>query len=674
MDAILAMRETNHGRLDAIRDRDADAHDALAEALPGIARAAGSNAALDTVLALCEEIAAHESGQLAALAPRLEYLLDRLDPAALHRWVLTGMRLYPNHPALLAKYWDLSDPAAARSLSLEADGVSLAQRRNALQYLLAGFGMPGLEIKSCRQDALNAPPLRSVISDGVLLLPEHYLALEGAVCDDIYLAAVTHALAHLRFSPRHQPVGKRKPLHLAILGLVEDARVERLMCREYPGLHALWGKFHTASGERNDLDIASLTARLARAIHDGSYCDPNHWVNKGRDLFEKCASGLERPDAFIEVASILANDLGQMRVRFVQDQYRVAPAYRDDNSLLWEFDTDSQQAPPDEALARESVQVMPSEEERGNTRKVSPVFSNEYEVLRYPEWDCEISEMRPGWATIIDVPTPSRPDNAERRSVVPSGLPRLVAAPKARLLDRMVRLRRQHDGEDLDLDAAIESRVSMRGRMTPDPRIFQRPGKRRTTVAILLLLDLSESTNDRIGGSFTSVLDLEKRAAHMLAGSADSRFVRIAIHGFASNGRHEVRYTHIKEFDETFGDAQARYLMQQQGSLSTRMGTALRHAQACLAREAAEKKVLMVLTDGEPSDIDVTDRKYLIEDARHAVGTLALHGSDVFCLTLDRRADRYVSRIFGSRNFLIIDNAISLPHQLSRSIAHLIAR
>ncbi|MBK4738813.1 nitric oxide reductase activation protein NorD [Noviherbaspirillum pedocola] len=674
MDANSAVRERMDDRLEAIRARDATAYEALTAALPGIARAAGGAVMLEPVLALCADIVAQDGGQLAALAPRLEYLLDRLDTPALHRWVLTGLRLYPNHPALLSRYWDLSDPAAARSLELEAEGVSLARRRNALQYVLAGFGMPNLDIKPCRQDALNALARRSAISDGVLLLPEHYLAIDGAACGDIYLAAVTHALAHLRFSPRHQPAGRRKPMHLAILGLIEDARVERLMCRDYPGLHALWGNFHTASGERNELDIASLTARLARAIHDASYSDPNHWVNKGRDLFEQCASDLERLDAFNEVASILANDLGQMRVRFVPEQYRTTPAYRDDNTLLWEFDTDSQQTPPDEALARESVQWIPREQEAADVPKISPVLSTEREVLRYPEWDCRISQLRPDWATIIDAPAPSWPGNMDQRPAAPPGLPRRAVTPRARLLDRALRMRRQHEGEELDLDAAIESRVSMRGRMTPDPRIFQRPGKRRRTLAILLLLDLSESTNDRIAGSFTSVLDLEKQAARLLAESADPHAARIAIHGFASNGRNEVRYTHIKEFDVPFGDAQSRYLARQQGSLSTRMGAALRHAQACLARETAEKKVLMVLTDGEPSDIDVVDREYLIEDARHAIDALSLRGIDAFCLTLDRRADRYVRRIFGDWNFLIIDNAVSLPHQLARSVERIIGR
>jgi nitric oxide reductase activation protein len=167
---------------------------------------------------------------------------------------------------------------------------------------------------------------------------------------------------------------------------------------------------------------------------------------------------------------------------------------------------------------------------------------------------------------------------------------------------------------------------------------------------------------------------LEKQAADILAQSLDPGCDRIAVDGFASNGRNEVRYTHIKDFSETYGDEQRRYLFQQRGALSTRMGAALRHAGTCLAAEHAEKKVLLVITDGEPSDIDVVDKAYLVEDARHAVGALTVRGIDTFCLTLDKRADSYVRTIFGSWNFLIVDNAISLPFQITQALERVAAR
>jgi nitric oxide reductase NorD protein len=83
---------------------------------------------------------------------------------------------------------------------------------------------------------------------------------------------------------------------------------------------------------------------------------------------------------------------------------------------------------------------------------------------------------------------------------------------------------------------------------------------------------------------------------------------------------------------------------------------------------------LLIITDGEPSDIDVADKDYLVDDARHAVGELTNARIDTFCLTLDKCADSYVRTIFGAWNYLIMDNAVSLPFQLTRALEKVAAR
>ena len=661
-------------RLEKISQTDPSSHAALVQAMPALQRILPDAASIEATVALCEEVAGHGTGLARCLIAHLPYLLEQIDLSGLRRWVLTGVRLYPNDDTRLNAYLDLNDPMAARSLRAEMQGASFGSASMSLQYFLAGFGWTEMEVKPRKHPSLEALPVRPVISDRIMLLPEHYLALEGAEEGDIYMAAAAHAIAHLRHSVLHQPANKRKPLLLAVLALIEDARVERLMGQQYPGLYALWGRFHKASGATNDLTAASLTARLARAIHDPSYEDPNHWVNKGRELFEQCAGRLHDLGAFTEVGSILANDLGQMRVRFVPQLYVPEPAYRDDNTVLWDFGAESQEAPDDEVLARNSMQIVSDETQASDVIRISPVTPSDAQRVHYPEWDQRVEMLRQDWVTVIDVPVPRPVRSLDSLAAERPASRRLAFGSRARLLDRAVRLRRQHEGEELDLDAAIESRISARGRIMPDPRIFQRPGRRRRHLTVLLLLDLSESTNDRVGGSFTSVLDLEKQAADILAESIDPGCDRIAIDGFASNGRSDVQYTHIKEFDEPYGEDQRQYLFRQRGALSTRMGAALRHAGTHLSAEHGEKKVLLVVTDGEPSDVDVADRTYLVEDARHAVAALNVRGIDTFCLTLDKRADSYVRTIFGAWNFLIVDNAVSLPFQVSQALEKVAAR
>jgi hypothetical protein len=485
---------------------------------------------------------------------------------------------------------------------------------------------------------------------------------------------VAHALAHLQYSPRHQPAGKKKPLLIAVLSLIEDARVERLAIQRFPGLWSLWGCFHTAHGENNELTFFSLAARLSRALHDPDYQDQNHWVNKGRELFEaEAALGLDDPERFAEVGKILGNDLGQMRVRFVQDLYAVQPAYRDDNSFLWEFEQDAPpDTPPEESLSRSSVQIEATDQEAETAMHVSPIEQPPGQRFSYPEWDYRDNLLRDAWVTVHDRLARDATEivsNGRQRSLVRG----VSLDTRSSTLDRGVRLRRQHEGESLDLNAAVESRISWRARMTPDPRIFERPGKRRRHASILLLVDLSESTNDRVKG-FTSILDVEKQAADLLSQSIDTDYDRLAIDSFHSDGREKVHYLRLKEFDELYGDSQRRVLMRQQGSLSTRMGAALRHAGFRLFQQRAEKRILLLVTDGEPSDIDVIDRDYLVEDARHAVHYLGMKGVTVFGLTLDKAAGSYMKKIFGARNFTIVDNALSLPVQLTRTLAQIAAR
>lgn len=649
-------------------------HPALAAALGSLPARLQSPGMREELALLLLDASEAAPGLEAALASHLGFVLDSLDAGGLRRWILTGLRLYPSHPDKLAAFFRLEDPAAAQAMAAESRGTSFERARHALLLYAGGFGQHDLSLSARRQRKLNSLPLRPVISEGTLLLPDHYLAWDGASRGNIYRAAVAHALAHLRYSPRHQPAGKKKPLLLAVLSLVEDARVERLASRLYPGLRSLWGCFHVASGDKNELTFASLSARLSRALHDPHYEDPNHWVNKGRALFEaEAEQGLEDPERFAEVGRILGNDLGQMRVRFVQELYVVQPAYRDDNSFLWEFDNEAPpDTPPEESLSRSSVQIDPTDGEADSAMHVSPVAPESGQRHEYPEYDYRENLLRDAWAVVLDRP------GLDAGPAAGAGRQRSAARgvsldTRARTLDRAIRLRRQQEGESLDLNAAVESRIGWRAGVTPDPRIFQRPGKRRRHAAILLLVDLSESTNDRVQG-FTSVLDVEKQAADLLAQSIDTDYDRLAIDGFHSDGREKVHYLRLKEFSEPYGEPQRRLLMRQQGSLSTRMGAALRHAGARLRKEVAEKRILLLVTDGEPSDIDVTDREYLVEDARHAVHSLNRKGITVFCLTLDKAGGSYMKKIFGDRNYLIVDNALSLPAQLSRALARIAAR
>jgi nitric oxide reductase activation protein len=226
------------------------------------------------------------------------------------------------------------------------------------------------------------------------------------------------------------------------------------------------------------------------------------------------------------------------------------------------------------------------------------------------------------------------------------------------------RLRKQEDVDEIDLEAAIRAMVDLRLGADPDPRIGIRTVRRTRDLAVLLLLDLSESGNDKVRGGEATVLDLSRQATALLADALARIGDPFAIHGFASDGRHDVGYYRFKDFDDDYADAAKGRLAAMSGQLSTRMGAAMRHAGSFLRRTPQSKKLLLVVTDGEPADIDVRDPQYLRHDARKAVEALARTGIGTFCISLDPEADAYVSRIFGANRYAVVDRIERLPERL----------
>ena len=184
-------------------------------------------------------------------------------------------------------------------------------------------------------------------------------------------------------------------------------------------------------------------------------------------------------------------------------------------------------------------------------------------------------------------------------------------------------------------------------------------------ISVMLLLDLSASINEVPTGSEQTILQLSQEAVALLAWSIEQLGDPFSITGFSSNTRHEVRYHHIKGYSEHWDDTVKGRLAALEAGLSTRMGAAMRHAGHYLKHQKSDKKLMLILTDGEPADIDAQDPQLLIQDAHKAVQELDQDGIYTYCINLDPHADDYVGQIFGSQ-YSIIDHIDRLPEQLPR--------
>lgn len=508
-------------------------------------------------------------------------------------------------------------------------------------------------------------PPRTSISEGVIRVAQ------ASACDSLaamrHEASVAHALAHIRYSRHASPIGSRGHLRVAVASLIEDARVERLMMREYPGLFNLWGLFHSASWEDGTLTFASLAARLARSLHDSTYDDPNHWVRKGRELVGAIEAQAGDAAAYETVADILAVDLAQMRVRFDASSYCVEPPYRDDNTYLWATQGEPEHARMERTpSAFDQATARPPAADSPAVRDDIPPAGELWRAYRYPEWHARVGLLFEDWACVYDRgPAPESARDRNRTT-------RLNAvgrrAPTRWWLRPAERRRGQFEGDEFDMGAIVDYGVARRMQAPHEGRVFLQKRRVRPSMSVLVLLDFSASTGDLASASDTTVLDIEKAAATAIATTLDSTSTRIALHGFASNGRHDVRYVRIKDFDEPFGDAQRQRLDAQQGAYSTRIGAALRHTAKHFDDENSEAKLLVLVTDGEPSDVDVHDSSHLIEDARCAVSELSARGILPFCFALDRNADRYVHTIFGSNRHIVLNGTADLSSYIRRFV------
>ncbi|MET0054841.1 MAG: VWA domain-containing protein, partial [Candidatus Thiodiazotropha sp. 6PLUC10] len=228
-----------------------------------------------------------------------------------------------------------------------------------------------------------------------------------------------------------------------------------------------------------------------------------------------------------------------------------------------------------------------------------------------------------------------------------------------------VRIRYQEEGSELDLDVAIRSLIEFKSGTNPDPRINMSHRNDGRDIAVMLLIDLSESVDQIPEGCQQSILQLSQEAVSLLGWAIEQLGDSFAIAGFSSNTRHEVRYQHIKGYGERWNDEVKGRLASMQAGWSTRMGAAIRHSAHYLGARPADKKLLLILTDGEPADIDVHDDRLLIEDSRKAVQEADQDGIYTYCINLDPNADSYVRDIFG-RQYTVIDRVERLPEQLPK--------
>ena len=648
---------------------------ALFVAAPHAARRLVTPRAFSEWLRVIRRIAETAPESVGLLLERSASVLDSLDLRSFETWALGGIRAAESDPERRLKFFALQDTHALRALEQGADTVTFTDVERELKAFVAALWRTAPPIRALPPVGLDAPR-RATFGNGVIRVPQSFRGVSRPIGKDLFRATLAHVLAHFQFTGAKFALGGLKPLQIALVSLIEDARVEQLALCELPGLRRFWLPFHAAEPS-NALTAPALMARLARALLDPDYADPHGWVKKGRELFSADPARWADPAISRSIGSLLGNDLGQMRVQFNPRTYVVEPAYRDDNQGLWEFPEGAAEAGVAlyESAHFEESESAPADRERqteagGEAANLAQLVPQAAEigiaVARYPEWDYLIGRDRGEWTTVLEYnPADGRAEQIDGiLDRYPETAYRIAALVQAAKVSRPLRVRRQSEGDRLDLEATITAAIDLRAGLTPSPNVYARLERRWRDLSVLVLIDASQSTNDIVKGAGRSVLELERDATSLLAHAMDGMGDPFAIHAFCSDTREDVHYYQLKDFDAHWGAVAKRRLAGVTGRFSTRMGAALRHAGCDLIARDSYRKLLLLVSDGEPSDVDIADRRYLVEDARRAVLSLRHQGIDLFCVGLDAGGDSYLTRIFGRANVIQLDRIERLPEQL----------
>lgn len=287
------------------------------------------------------------------------------------------------------------------------------------------------------------------------------------------------------------------------------------------------------------------------------------------------------------------------------------------------------------------------------------------QVFHYPEWDHRHKRLREHYCTVIQERLPA--DGGDRAA---SGRAREIARKHKRHIDeiRMHLVRslyrrtvrnRQLDGPEIDVEAMVERHADLHAKQSPPERLFLAARKSPREFAVALLLDTSFSSDAWIEGK--RVLDVEIESLIVLAAALEGYVEQeVLVATFHSQTRNSVRFGVIKDFDQSWQSVHALApSLAPQGY--TRIGAAVRHATALLRATEARHKLLLLVSDGKPTDFDRYEGNYGIEDIAHAVREAAGSSIQTFGLAIEQKAKLHLARMLGAGRYRILPSTEHLP-------------
>jgi len=295
-------------------------------------------------------------------------------------------------------------------------------------------------------------------------------------------------------------------------------------------------------------------------------------------------------------------------------------------------------------------------------------------AFSYDEWDRDLNDYRVGWSRVIEKKVKQGDRNfvelaRSRYKGVISSIRHQFQLMKP---ENLTKINRELDGEDYDLNALVDYVIDRRADGMQSENIYTKRLRKQRDVAVSLLLDQSSSTARTITRNplqpYTHpgrrIIEIEKEGLVLMSEALEAVGDTYSINGFTSEGRRNVKFYVVKDFNEKYSDEIEKRIGGITFQNNTRLGAAIRHAAHKLLRQESRTKLLIILTDGRPYDHDYGDARYAREDVREALTEAKMCGITPFCITIDRESESELRDLYGNVGYTIIDDVLSLPERM----------
>lgn len=280
----------------------------------------------------------------------------------------------------------------------------------------------------------------------------------------------------------------------------------------------------------------------------------------------------------------------------------------------------------------------------------------------YYEWDQAKRIYKPNFCKVY----PSSPANtatAYYQNTIQKNASTLASLRKmlTHVNNKMQQKRRQVQGNEFEIDAVTDLFADVHSGHTPSEKIYLSNRKLEKDLSILLLLDISLSSDGYANGN--RVIDVEKQVSILFGEILNEFNIDFSINCFYSKTRNHCSYLTLKGFDEGWNKAKHK-IGAVEPSGYTRIGAALRHSGALLDNRQSKNKWVILISDGKPNDYDKYEGKYGIQDVKQALRELNMREINSYALAIEAEAKFYLPQMFGQNHYQILTTPVELLHAL----------